>query len=215
MRVYERVSVNKVDETRAHDNECMTFIDHPLVTIDMAREYVKVLEEEYQPFEIEFLEDKLPEVIEGNKNSIQQINNLSQLEFRLREIVSLSNEFSMFYREPLVKALYKKAMEQLSERVQYVREGYTIDSNREFRMAMEFLGVVSESFLTHILNMDAKRLFSPDNRAEVIEKIRLFTAGVIWTQSNIGSNVHDVATTQANKAASVTLEKIMSGIRKS
>lgn len=213
MRVYERVSVNKVDETSP--NEYMTFIDHPLVTIEMAREYVKVLQEEYQPFESEFLEAKLPGVIEGNKDSIQQINNLTQLEFRLREIVSISNEFSMFYREPLVKALYKKAMEQLSERVQYVREGYTIDSNREFRMAMEFLGVVSEPFLTHILNMDAKRLFSPDNRAEVIEKIRLFTAGVIWTQSNIGSNVHDVATTQANKAASVMLEKIMSGLRKS
>ncbi|EJG0764741.1 hypothetical protein C4G84_RS13045 [Vibrio parahaemolyticus O5:K30] len=205
--------MNKVDETSP--NEYMTFIDHPLVTIEMAREYVKVLQEEYQPFESEFLEAKLPGVIEGNKDSIQQINNLTQLEFRLREIVSISNEFSMFYREPLVKALYKKAMEQLSERVQYVREGYTIDSNREFRMAMEFLGVVSEPFLTHILNMDAKRLFSPDNRAEVIEKIRLFTAGVIWTQSNIGSNVHDVATTQANKAASVMLEKIMSGLRKS
>ncbi|KOY41447.1 hypothetical protein [Vibrio parahaemolyticus] len=205
--------MNKVDETSQH--EYMTFVDHPLVTIEMAREYVKVLQEEYQPFESEFLEAKLPGVIEGNKDSIQQINNLTQLEFRLREIVSLSNEFSMFYREPLVKALYKQAMEQLSERVQYVREGYTIDSNREFRMAMEFLGVVSEPFLTHILNMDAKRLFSPDNRAEVIEKIRLFTAGVIWTQSNIGSNVHDVAATQANKAASVTLEKIMSGLRKS
>ncbi|EGQ8962243.1 hypothetical protein GJM95_25625 [Vibrio parahaemolyticus] len=121
----------------------------------------------------------------------------------------------MFYREPLVKALYKQAMQKLSERLQYVREGYTIDSNREFRMAMEFLGVVSEPFLTHILNMDAQRLFSLDNRTEVIEKIRLFTAGVIWTQSNIGSNVHDVAATQANKAASVTLEKIMSGLRKS
>lgn len=213
MRIYERVSVNKVDETSP--NECMTFVDHPLVTIEMAREYVKVLQEEYQPFESEFLEAKLPGVIEGNKDSIQQINNLTQLEFRLREIVSISNEFSMFYREPLVKALYKKAMEQLSERVQYVREGYTIDSNREFRMAMEFLGVVSEPFLTHILNMDAQRLFSLDNRTEVIEKIRLFTAGVIWTQSNIGSNVHDVAATQANKAASVTLEKIMSGLRKS
>ncbi len=213
MRIYERVSVNKVDETSP--NEYMTFVDHPLVTIEMAREYVKVLQEEYQPFESEFLEAKLPGVIEGNKDSIQQINNLTQLEFRLREIVSISNEFSMFYREPLVKALYKKAMEQLSERVQYVREGYTIDSNREFRMAMEFLGVVSEPFLTHILNMDAQRLFSLDNRTEVIEKIRLFTAGVIWTQSNIGSNVHDVAATQANKAASVTLEKIMSGLRKS
>ncbi|OXX47423.1 hypothetical protein B9J93_06805 [Vibrio sp. V17_P4S1T151] len=207
--------MNKVDETSANNDEYMTFIDHPLVTIEMAREYVKVLEKEYQPFESEFLEAKLPGVIEGNKDSIQQINNLTQLEFRLREIVSLSTEFSMFYREPLVKALYKQAMEQLSERVQYVREGYTIDSNREFRMAMEFLGVVSESFLTHILNMDVKRLFSPDNRAEVVEKICLFTAGVIWTQSNIGSNVHDVATTQANKAASVTLEKIMSGLRKS
>ncbi|ENV5902028.1 hypothetical protein ACXHQ0_14945 [Vibrio antiquarius] len=205
--------MNKVDETSP--NEYMTFVDHPLVTIEMAREYVKVLQEEYQPFESEFLEAKLPGVIEGNKDSIQQINNLTQLEFRLREIVSISNEFSMFYREPLVKALYKKAMEQLSERVQYVREGYTIDSNREFRMAMEFLGVVSEPFLTHILNMDAQRLFSLDNRTEVIEKIRLFTAGVIWTQSNIGSNVHDVAATQANKAASVTLEKIMSGLRKS
>lgn len=213
MRIYERVSVNKVDETSPH--EYMTFVDHPLVTIEMAREYVKVLQEEYQPFESEFLEAKLPGVIEGNKDSIQQINNLTQLEFRLREIVSLSNEFSMFYREPLVKALYKQAMQQLSERVQYVREGYTIDSNREFRMAMEFLGVVSEPFLTHILNMDAQRLFSLDNRTEVIEKIRLFTAGVIWTQSNIGSNVHDVAATQANKAASVTLEKIMSGLRKS
>ncbi|MDW1582254.1 MULTISPECIES: hypothetical protein [unclassified Vibrio] len=205
--------MNKVDETSP--NEYMTFVDHPLVTIEMAREYVKVLQEEYQPFESEFLEAKLPGVIEGNKDSIQQINNLTQLEFRLREIVSISNEFNMFYREPLVKALYKKAMEQLSERVQYVREGYTIDSNREFRMAMEFLGVVSEPFLTHILNMDAQRLFSLDNRTEVIEKIRLFTAGVIWTQSNIGSNVHDVAATQANKAASVTLEKIMSGLRKS
>lgn len=205
--------MDKVDEMSS--NEYMTFIDHPLVTIEMAREYVKVLKEEYQPFEIEFLEAKLPGVIEGNKDSIQQINNLTQLEFRLREIVSLSNEFSMYYREPLVKALYKKAMEQLSERVQYVREGYTIESNREFRMAMEFLGIVSESFLKHILNMDEMRVFNPDNRTEVIEKIRLFTAGVIWTQSNIGSNVHDIAATQANKAASVTLEKNMIAIRKS
>lgn len=205
--------MDKVDEMSS--NEYMTFIDHPLVTIEMAREYVKVLKEEYQPFEIEFLEAKLPGVIEGNKDSIQQINNLTQLEFRLREIVSLSNEFSMYYREPLVKALYKKAMEQLSERVQYVREGYTIESNREFRMAMEFLGIVSESFLKHILNMDEMRVFNPDNRTEVIEKIRLFTAGVIWTQSNIGSNVHDIAATQANKAASVTLEKNMIEIRKS
>ncbi|AKO78243.1 hypothetical protein EN12_24450 [Vibrio cholerae] len=205
--------MDKVDEMSS--NEYMTFIDHPLVTIEMAREYVKVLKEEYQPFEIEFLEAKLPGVIEGNKDSIQQINNLTQLEFRLREIVSISNEFSMYYREPLVKALYKKAMEQLSERVQYVREGYTIESNREFRMAMEFLGIVSESFLKHILNMDEMRVFNPDNRTEVIEKIRLFTAGVIWTQSNIGSNVHDIAATQANKAASVTLEKNMIAIRKS
>ncbi|KAA1254751.1 hypothetical protein F0M16_10820 [Vibrio cholerae] len=205
--------MDKVDEMSS--NEYMTFIDHPLVTIEMAREYVKVLKEEYQPFEIEFLEAKLPGVIEGNKDSIQQINNLTQLEFRLREIVSLSNEFSMYYREPLVKALYKKALEQLSERVQYVREGYTIESNREFRMAMEFLGIVSESFLKHILNMDEMRVFNPDNRTEVIEKIRLFTAGVIWTQSNIGSNVHDIAATQANKAASVTLEKNMIEIRKS
>ncbi|MBC5852121.1 hypothetical protein [Vibrio metschnikovii] len=205
--------MDKVDEMSS--NEYMTFIDHPLVTIEMAREYVKVLKEEYQPFEIEFLEAKLPGVIEGNKDSIQQINNLTQLEFRLREIVSLSNEFSMYYREPIVKALYKKAMEQLSERVQYVREGYTIESNREFRMAMEFLGIVSEPFLKHILNMDEMRMFNPDNRTEVIEKIRLFTAGVIWTQSNIGSNIHDIAATQANKAASVTLEKNMIEIRKS
>lgn len=185
----------------------MTFVDHPLVTIEMAREYVNVLDECHQPFEEEFLEAKLPFVLEGNKDSLIPIRNTTELENRLLEIISICDEFNALYREPFVKAIYKQAMVKLSDRLQYVREGYTIQANYEYQMAMQYLSVVSHEYLTRVLNMEPQALFNPANQEEVVEKIRVLIAGVIWTQTNVGRHHHETATNEAAKSATASLQE--------
>lgn len=185
----------------------MTFVDHPLVTIEMAREYVNVLDECHQPFEEEFLEAKLPFVLEGNKDSLIPIRNTTELENRLLEIISICDEFNALYREPFVKALYKQAMVKLSDRLQYVREGYTIQANYEYQMAMQYLSVVSQEYLTRALNMEPQAFFNLANREEVIERIRVLIAGVIWTQTNVGRHHHEIATNEAAKSATASLQQ--------
>ncbi|MCY9861510.1 hypothetical protein OTK49_03135 [Vibrio coralliirubri] len=188
-------------------NEYMTFIDHPSVTIEMAHEYALVLEEEYQASEDDFLANALPLVMKGNDKALIPINSSYQLECRLREIISISDEFTSFYREDLTKALFKQAMSGLSERLQYARNGFTVFTNPEFQMATHYLSVVNEDYLRRILNMDRNTFFDPENRVEVIEKIRLVLAGVIWTQTNVGKHHHYAAANDADRIAREAINK--------
>lgn len=177
----------------------------------MAREYSKVIEEDYEPFEEEFLQKELAKVKESNKDSILQINWEHELEFRLKEIISISDEFDAIYREPMAIALYKQALNLLPDRVEYVSPTYNnLDANREFQMALELLKLVSVDFLTYHLRIEPSSLFDSNNRSEIIEKIRLLISGMIWTQSNVGKVTYDNANNKAQASVDAIIQKRMS-----
>jgi hypothetical protein len=106
----------------------------------------------------------------------------------------IHNELEYFNFNDLIRVLFKISLEK--NRISYV---YTDNievrnGNPELSMAIETLEQImrgsSSKFIAKMIGVDEIDYTYENGYYDLYKAMKLFTCGIIWTQSNVGSSIH-------------------------
>jgi hypothetical protein len=172
----------------------ISHIDDPRVTIDVAR----MIGEDYDKAS-EYFEKNLKEFDE--EKILFPILSDNELLKRCEEILILFHEIEYFSIRNLILALYK--IELPKSRIAYKDQTYGDYGNPELQMSLGILDMFQRMDLSDWVEFDKEDLDYNDGYSKFRQKIRLFSKGIIWTQSNVGSCYYS----NAKKNSKVEIEK--------
>lgn len=206
---------SKIESSKHSQEQYQSYIDHPDVTLDLAIRFAKIIEQEDEYLEHDFLEKEFNKIEAGNHKSITKITSIHSLDMRLREIISISDEIDILYHDHFAKALFKKALSLslIKDRIEWHDSTTGSTGNPELQMVLHMLDGITLSFLSEKIMIDKSEILLKENQEKVIERTGIFISGVIWTQSNCGKATHSLAKNASSKIIEENLVLNMEKLR--
>lgn len=218
MRFAKELGYNSLEDAFRKENEekllhtqksYITYLDDPRITIDVAREIG--VDDDFE-FAKAYFEKNLAN---PSDDILFPVKDEYELRSRCEQILILWNENEWFTHKNYVNLILKMAMPQ--SRISYVYDGKE-NRNPELLMAKEILGFNNKFMSIEDLaeqHINYKDLYSPeDGFYDAIEKTKLFVAGIIWTQTNVGSSYHENVLKESNKIGNRNTEHYLKNLKK-
>lgn len=176
----------------------VSFLDDDRITLEMAIRYAALEAEYWEEGEHEFLEEifnNLP----SHKNILFPIKDIYELKTRFKEILCFVQgvDYDQFHSSYFLRAAAKMATKDIEDRITFTSDTFGKYGNPELQMVLHTFKQIFKNdgtaFFSHSLGYTNK-FVQPDNgHKEIVDKLSCWWAGVIWTQSNVGSYTHNSA----------------------
>lgn len=163
-------------------NNVITYLDDPRITIEVAR----LIKDDEKIAEQYFNEN-----LKDNTDILFPVRNPVELLQRVEEILILWHEAEWFNRTNLINLLIKMSM---PDSIKYEFNGKE-NANPELLFALQIIGRDNKfrnlhKLITNHIDVFEDEMGHEDGFYTARKEIRLFLAGVIWTQTNVGRSYH-------------------------
>lgn len=171
----------------------ITFIDDPRITLEVAKVIMPSDHSDNDNFEA--AKTYFNSNLLGKEDEVDfPIKDEVELIKRCNEILTLFGEIDFYSQADVVSVIYKISLEKNRISYKFTQDRNTFFGNPELAMAFkayESMFKFGSVGLTQLLNLTDNDYTLENGFYSVYEKIKSFTRGMIWTQSNVGNSLYE------------------------